>query len=100
MADLEITRGLVDPLKHLGFPASAGIEVYDGRTLYCIFDHRSRRIMIVAHPSSQVDMAAVAVVSWTKGSSPLAGDLLDELVDPRNVETVRTALRLLENGKL
>ena len=31
---------------------------------------------------------------------PRAGDLLDELIDPRNLEAVRLALRLKRDGSL
>ncbi len=95
-----ITHGLVDPLKPMGFPASAGVRTDDSQVLYAIFDQRSRRVMIVAHPNAQGDMAAVALAVWSAGRPPSAGDLLDELVDPRNVEAVRLALQLLRDGRL
>jgi hypothetical protein len=91
---------LIDPLKVMGFELSAGIQLDDGRRLYAIFDQRSRRIMIVAHPVARGDMAAVALSPWTSGRVPLAGDLLDELVDPRNADGVQLALQLLRNGTL
>ena len=100
MPESRITHGLVDPLKVMGFEMSAGVEMDDGRKLYAIFDKRSRRIMIVAHPVRTGDMAAVALAPWTSARAPLAGDLLDELVDPRNLEGVRLALQLLRNGTL
>jgi hypothetical protein len=98
--DTRITHGLVNPLAALGFEVSAGIHTEDGRRLYAIFDRRSRRIMIVAHPVRSGDMAAVALSPWTSARVPLAGDLLDELVDPRNAEGVQLALQLLRNGTL
>jgi hypothetical protein len=91
---------LIDPLKVMGFELSAGIQLDDGRRLYAIFDGRSRRIMIVAHPVARGDMPAVALSPWTAGRVPLAGDLLDELVDPRNADGVQLALQLLRNGTL
>src|SRR5262245_21516964 len=98
--DTRIVHGLIDPLKVMGFDLSAGIQLGDGRRLYAIFDRRSRRIMIVAHPVARGDMAAVALSPWTAGHMPLAGDLLDELVDPRNADGVQLALQLLRNGSL
>jgi hypothetical protein len=95
-----ITHGLVDPLKDLGFPTSAGVRTDDSHVLYAIFDQRSRRVMIVGHPNAHGDMAAVALAAWSAGRPPSAGDLLDELVDPRNVEAVRLALQLLRDGRL
>jgi len=98
--DTRISHGLIDPLKVMGFELSAGIQLDDGRRLYAIFDARSRRIMIVAHPVARGDMPAVALSPWTAGRVPLAGDLLDELVDPRNADGVQLALQLLRNGTL
>jgi len=100
MPEARIKHGLVDPLKVIGFELSAGIQMDDGRRLYAIFDQRTRRIMIVAHPVRTGDMAAVALSPWTSPRAPLAGDLLDELLDPRNLEGVRLALQLLRNGTL
>ena len=95
-----IAHGLIDPLSALGFPVSAGVELNDGRRLFSIFEPRSRRIMIVAHPVARGDMPAVALSPWTAGRVPFAGDLLDELVDPRNADGVQLALQLLRNGTL
>jgi hypothetical protein len=95
-----ITHGLVDPLKAMGFPTSAGVRTDDCHVLYAIFDQHSRRVMIVGHPDAQGDMAAVALAAWSAGRPPCAGDLLDELVDPRNAEAVRLALQLLRDGRL
>lgn len=100
MADASITRGLVDPLAKMGFPISAGVQLDDGSLLYAIFDGKRRRVMIVAHPTANGDMAAVALAPWTAEDEPRAGDLLDELVDPRNAEGVQLALQLLRNGAL
>jgi len=100
MADASITRGLVDPLAKLGFPISAGVQLDDGSLLYAIFDKQRRRVMIVAHPSAHGDMAAVALSPWMAAEEPRTGDLLDELVDPRNIEAVRLALRLKRDGSL
>ena len=97
---VSITRGLVDPLASLGFPISAGVQLDDGSLLYAIFDARRRRVMIVARPSAQGDMPAVALAPWTAEGEPRAGDLLDELIDPRNLEAVRLALRLKRDGSL
>jgi hypothetical protein len=97
---VSITRGLVDPLASLGFPVSAGVQLDDGSLLYAIFDARRRRVMIVARPSAQGDMPAVALAPWTAEGEPRAGDLLDELIDPRNIEAVRLALRLKRDGSL
>jgi hypothetical protein len=95
-----ITHGLLDPLARMGFEVSAGIELADGRKLFAIFEQRTRRIMLVAHPARTGDMTAIALAPWTAARPPLAGDLLDELIDPRNVEAIRTALELLRNGGL
>jgi hypothetical protein len=45
-------------------------------------------------------MTAIALAPWTSARPPLAGDLLDELIDPRNAEAIRTALSLLRDGGL
>ena len=95
-----IARGLIDPLFALGFPVSAGVELNDGRRLFSIFEPRSRRIMIVGHPVRSGDMTAVSLSPWTSARFPLSGDLLDELVDPRNTETLRGAIALLRDGSL
>lgn len=95
-----IAHGLIDPLSALGFPVSAGVELNDGRRLFSIFEPRSRRIMIVAHPARSGDMTAVSLSPWTSARFPSAGDLLDELVDPRNLETLRGAIALLRDGGL
>ncbi len=100
MQDATITNGLVDPLLPMGFPISAGIQLSDGRRLYAIFEQRSRRIMIVAHPVRTGDMTAIALAPWTAARIPFAGDLLDELIDPHNGEGISTALSLLSNGGL
>jgi hypothetical protein len=100
MPDTTIIRGLIDPLFPMGFEVSAGIELHDGRKLYAIFDRRSRRIMIVAHPVRTGDMTAVALTKWTASCPPFAGDLLDELIDPDNRQGIDTALSLLKNGSL
>ena len=63
----------------MGFELSAGIQLDDGRRLYAIFA-RSRRIMIVAHPWHAATWPGRARVG-TAGRVPLAGDLLDELLD-------------------
>jgi hypothetical protein len=95
-----ITNGLIDPLTPLGFPVSAGVVLQDGRRLYAIFDVRSRRVMIVGHPVRQGNMTAVALSPWTSARPPTAGDLLDELIDPRHADGMRVALDLLRNGTL
>jgi len=100
MHDTTIVRGLIDPLLPMGFPVSAGIQLSDGRRLYAIFEQRSRRIMIVAHPVRTGDMTAVALAPWTAARLPSAGDLLDELIDPRNGQGIAVALSLLKNGSL
>jgi len=100
MPDTTIARGLIDPLFPMGFEISAGIELQDGRKLYAIFDRRSNRVMIVAHPVRTGDMTAVALVAWTSSRPPFAGDLLDELIDPANRDGISTALSLLKNGSL
>jgi len=56
--------------------------------------------MIVAHPARSGDMTAVSLSPWTAARFPSAGDLLDELVDPRNLETLRGAIALLRDGGL
>jgi hypothetical protein len=100
MPDSKIIRGLIDPLFPMGFEVSAGIELDDGRKLYAIFDRRSHRVMIVAHPVRTGDMTAVALTTWTAARPPFAGDLLDELIDPTNGDGISTALSLLKNGSL
>jgi len=95
-----ISRGLVNPLQSLGFLVSAGVQFADGHRLYAIFEQRSRRVMLVAHPVRQGDMAAVALAPWTGSHLPSAGDLLDELVDPAHAEGLARALSLLRNGSL
>jgi len=100
VSESTITHGLIDPLASLGFPVSAGIVLSDARRLYAIFDERSRRIMIVGHPVRQGNMTAVALTPWTSARPPCAGDLLDELIDPRHGDGLRVALDLLRNGTL
>ena len=100
MQDTRILRALVDPLAPLGFPMSAGIQLSDGRRLYAIFERRGRRIMMVAHPVRTGNMTAVALAPWNPAGDPLAGDLLDELIDPRNERAVQNALVLLRDGSL
>jgi hypothetical protein len=100
VSDATIARGLLDPLARMGFGVSAGIETSDGTRLFAIFEVRSRRIMIVAHPARSGNMTAIALAPWTSARPPLAGDLLDELIDPRNMDAIRTALSLLRDGSL
>jgi len=98
MTPATIVHGLVDPLLGLGFPVSAGVELDDGRRLFSIFEPRSRRIMIVAYPARAGDMTAVSLSPWTAARFPSSGDLLDELVDARNLDTLRGAIALLLDG--
>jgi hypothetical protein len=100
MTDTTITRGLIDPLATLGFATSAGVQLADGHRLYAIFEHHSRRVMLVAHPVRHGDMTAVALAPWTGTRPPNAGDLLDELVDPSHAEGIALALALLRDGSL
>jgi hypothetical protein len=100
MPSITITRGLVDPLAALGFPTSAGVQLSDGHRLYAIFEQHSRRVMLVAHPVRHGDMTAVALSPWTGPRQPLAGDLLDELVDPAHAGGIALALQLLRDGSL
>ncbi len=100
MTNATIAHGLIDPLATLGYLVSAGIVLEDGRRLFAIFDGHSRRIMIVGHPVRQGNMTAVALAPWTSARPPTAGDLLDELIDPRHVDGLRVALDLLRNGTL
>ena len=95
-----ITHGLIDPLQSLGFSASAGVSLQDGTVLYAVFDQRSRRIMIVAHPARSGNMAAIALAPWTAAHEPFAGDLLDELIDPAHTTAIESAVSLLRNGDL
>lgn len=95
---LKIIRGFVDPLKRMGYSASAAVEVRGEQKihkLYAIFDERSRRVMVIAHPVKRGDMAAVALCPWTAPIAPLSGDLLDELVDPRAEEGLKIAIKVL-----
>ena len=100
MSPASIVHGLIDPLRGLGFPVSAGVELGDGRRLFSIFEPRSRRIMIVAYPAHAGDMTAVSLSPWTAARFPNSGDLLDELVDERNQVTLRGAIALLLDGRL
>jgi hypothetical protein len=100
VSDSTIIHGLIDPLAPMGFPVSAGIVLDDARRLYAVFDDHSRRIMIVGHPVRQGNMTAVALAPWTSARLPSAGDLLDELIDPRHDDSLRVALDLLRNGTL
>ncbi len=95
-----ISKGLINPLLALGFQLSAGVQLSDGHRLYAIFEQHSRRIMLVAHPVRHGDMTAVAIAPWTAARLPLAGDLLDELIDPAHADRLALALSLLRNGSL
>ena len=57
MSETSISHGLLDPLARMGFGVSAGIEMSDGTKLFAIFETKSRRIMIVAHPARAGDIA-------------------------------------------
>ncbi|MGQ0551780.1 MAG: hypothetical protein ACT4PU_01005 [Planctomycetota bacterium] len=100
MPDATILRGQADPLAPLGFPISAGIQLSNGQRLFSIFERAGRRIMLVAHPVRTGNMAAVALAAWPHEREPLSGDLLDELIDPRNATILRDALQLLRSGSL
>ncbi|MBI4020871.1 MAG: hypothetical protein HY369_01375 [Candidatus Aenigmarchaeota archaeon] len=98
-----IVRGLINPLlSTTGIVTSAGIVLEDGRILYAIFDAHGSRVMIVAHPkrTSEEAMRAVSLSPWTSQRPPCEGDLLDELIDPKNADTVLRALELLQIGQL
>jgi hypothetical protein len=96
--DVSIVRGLINPLVERGFTTSAGVRLSDGQRLFAIFEERSRRIVVVAHPVRTGNMNGVTLSPWTAARPPRAGDLLDELVDPRNVEKLRSARQLLDEG--